>query len=627
MIYYKFAAMQKYLAKSGFSCILVFHFFLLLSGCSLKSEPCYSCPEYIEQKINYSKKYPFIRYQYNIFQWSDYKSIEPLVQALMNVGARKLKVIHFGDSHVHADIFTHEIRTRLQEVFGPGGRGMVFPYSAARTHPGSDYATSFTGIWESAKNVQFQPKLDIGISGVTIKTYDKKATFTIRFAPNPQHANNRIIKIYRKYSENSFDLKILPAGVQQSAIYVNTKNNPDKPYVEVELPKASDHLTFFIYASEKNQTFFECHGISFETPDNHGILYHSVGINGAGFLSILRQNLMDQQIAEMQPDVLLIDLGGNDYYAGMNEPMYEYNLRAIVNRFKNAAPNATIIISCSHDLYRGGLSIPECIKAQNIAKKVAFDTQSVFFDYYNVSGGRYSMLEWHKNNLCQQDRVHLNFPGYKLRGELYANAYLNTYHQILLNGRLEKSDLSLIVLNKEEPAKIATHLVENHSNPKNETHKIEKKVPVKAWHRVNKGEYLSTIANRYEVTVSDLQKWNYLRTHTIYAGQYLTIYTDSSLVPKNQIIQQKISHNTTQPVSKIPNQPKPIANSASKPTNHPVVNSNQVSNQNPVKKYKVKSGDNLWEIAKKHHITVKQLIQLNPGKDKKLMPGDILILP
>ncbi len=624
--------MQKIAGNSSIHHLLFFVLFIISSGCS-HAEPCYSCPEYIEQKIYYEKKYPFIRYHYNIFQWSDYKAIEPMVQSMKNVGSRKLKVIHFGDSHVQADIFTHEIRTRLQKVFGEGGRGMVFPYSAARTHPGSDYTTTFTGLWESAKNVQFQPKLDIGISGVTIKTFDKKATFTIRFAPNPQHANNKILKIYRKYSENSYDLKILPGGVQQSAVYVNTKLNPDKPFVEVELPKASDNLTFYIYQSEKNQTFFECHGISFETPENQGILYHSVGINGAGFLSILRQNLMDQQIADMQPDILVIDLGGNDYYAGINEPMYEYNLRAIINRFKNAAPNSTIIISCSHDLYRGGLSIPEVGKAQAIAKRVAFDTQSVFFDYYNVSGGRYSMLEWHKNNLCQWDRVHLNFPGYKLRGELYANAYLNTYHQILLNGIFDKSDLSLVVLNKEEPKKIPTALVENTHSHKKEEVKIVKKVPVKAWHRVNKGEYLSMIADKYEVTVTDIQKWNFIRGNTIYAGQYLTIYTDSSLVPKNQIIQKIVSHLPKTQQTHISNhtknsslqvQNKQIASNLTTQNNitKPLNSKNQTS-----KKYTVKSGDNLWLIAKKHNVSVEKLLKINPGKDKKLMPGDILNLP
>jgi LysM repeat protein len=45
------------------------------------------------------------------------------------------------------------------------------------------------------------------------------------------------------------------------------------------------------------------------------------------------------------------------------------------------------------------------------------------------------------------------------------------------------------------------------------------------------------------------------------------------------------------------------------------------------KKYVVKTGDNLWLIAKKYHTTVQKILKLNPGKDKKLMPGDILILP
>lgn len=575
---------------------------LLLVHCQGHSEPCLTCPDYVRESIVYKKRYPFLHYEYDIFQWERYEALEPLIFGFQNANNRKVKVLHIGDSHVQADIFTYEIRNRLHKVLGYGGRGIVFPYAAARTHSAHDYSTSFHGTWESAKNVQFKPKLDLGFSGVTVRTYDKKASFTIKFFPNEHHHKNKVLKIYRKYDEKSYDLKIY-LGPFEKPVYVNTRQDSSKPYIQVVLPSVPNEITFYIYASDVNQKFFECYGISFETEENKGLIYHSVGINGAGLFSILRQNVMDEQIAEMQPDVILIDLGGNDYYSGMNVPVYEETLRSLVSRFQAISPNTTIVISCSHDLYRGGLSIPECAKAQRIAKQIAWEEGCVFFDYYNTFGGRYAMLKWYKNNLAQMDRVHLNYPGYLLRGELYANAFLNTFYKVLLEGALPSHNLPLeLPGHSPEPSTAPVHGTTTSKNK-------EKSSIKKSFHHVQKGEYLAMIARKYQVSVDDIIQWNQLPNYTIYVGQRLAIVSKQ---PQTTAIKPNVTYAVSKPKT---------TTSMQKST--PTLTSGVKS----IKTYKVQYGNNLWTIARKYQTTVQKLIELNPGKDKRLMPGDVLRLP
>ena len=43
-------------------------------------------------------------------------------------------------------------------------------------------------------------------------------------------------------------------------------------------------------------------------------------------------------------------------------------------------------------------------------------------------------------------------------------------------------------------------------------------------YRIKSGDTLGSIARRYHVTVSNLKKWNNLRSDAIRAGRYLTIY-------------------------------------------------------------------------------------------------------
>jgi 5'-nucleotidase/UDP-sugar diphosphatase len=46
------------------------------------------------------------------------------------------------------------------------------------------------------------------------------------------------------------------------------------------------------------------------------------------------------------------------------------------------------------------------------------------------------------------------------------------------------------------------------------------------------------------------------------------------------------------------------------------------------KYYEVKSGDSLYEIAKKHGTTVDELVKLNNLQDKKyIYPGEKILLP
>ena len=43
-------------------------------------------------------------------------------------------------------------------------------------------------------------------------------------------------------------------------------------------------------------------------------------------------------------------------------------------------------------------------------------------------------------------------------------------------------------------------------------------------HKIRSGETLSTIARRYRVTITDLKRWNGLKSSNIVAGKTLKIY-------------------------------------------------------------------------------------------------------
>lgn len=111
------------------------------------------------------------------------------------------------------------------------------------------------------------------------------------------------------------------------------------------------------------------------------------------------------------------------------------------------------------------------------------------------------------------------------------------------------------------------------------------------YHKIRSGETLSTIANRYGVSTSNLKKWNGLNSSRIRAGQKLkiqkTVYTK---IPVNELSKSSESEDA-------------------------IVN---------VTVHKVKSGETLAVIASKYGVTVNQLKEWNNLNSSRIQIGQQL---
>ncbi|MCA0131279.1 LysM peptidoglycan-binding domain-containing protein [Winogradskyella alexanderae] len=132
---------------------------------------------------------------------------------------------------------------------------------------------------------------------------------------------------------------------------------------------------------------------------------------------------------------------------------------------------------------------------------------------------------------------------------------------------------------------------------KSEFDKREKPLPqlfnqdTKIRYRVKSGDYLGKIARRYGVRVSQIKRWNGLRTNNLRIGQRLTIY------PRN-----------------------PVAPPPQKTGKKPV----KIGER---KTYKVKEGDSLWSIAQKFSgVSVQNLKDWNDISGNNLKIGMTLIV-
>ncbi len=127
----------------------------------------------------------------------------------------------------------------------------------------------------------------------------------------------------------------------------------------------------------------------------------------------------------------------------------------------------------------------------------------------------------------------------------------------------------------------------------NDGTKLKKFTEDRIVYRVKSGDYLGRIAGRYNVSVSNLKRWNGLRSNNIRVGQRLVIYPSGGYVAKKE------------------SKPKEVKTEV----------------KGNYEYYQIQSGDTLWDIARAKGISVDDLKRMNNQLNtRRLKPGMKIIV-
>lgn len=155
---------------------------------------------------------------------------------------------------------------------------------------------------------------------------------------------------------------------------------------------------------------------------------------------------------------------------------------------------------------------------------------------------------------------------------------------------------------------VYTHKTDVYFNPVT-IKKIKEGDGERITYRVQSGDYLGKIASKYRVTVSQIKRWNNLKSNDIRVGQRLTIYRGGGGPSASTSSSSSSSSSST-----VKETPKPAGNSAANATGHST--------------YTVKSGDSFYSIAKNYPgVSAQNIIDYNGLTSSSLKPGMVLKIP
>jgi lysophospholipase L1-like esterase len=499
-------------------------------------------PRTNEKKI---KQYDFIRYDLNYIEYADRNIFRRFFER-WNDTTGVITFAHFGDSHVQPDYFTSVVRNSLQNQKGNAGRGMIFPYSMAKTYSQMDYTSTFTGTWKTTNSIHLPPKLPTGISGFTSQTDEKEVSFSIFFKTSLPKGE-KVLKLF--YAKDSCSYR-LSVRTKNHLRYVDLDSILDvaKPYISFDFSEIGDTIHFELSKKRQDDKIFQLHGISIENKNARGVLYHNLGVGGANYYALPFQKRFHEQFPHLNADLVIFDWGTNDviYKNEIAEELVP-NVLESIRRVREVSPNTVIMLTSFQDMNRKGKNITAARQFANLMRKIAFENDCLFYDWYEIAGGEKSMNLWAAHKLGAGDHIHLTFEGYQFKGQMFSQAFANTFEHFTQRdslGKLVLRDTADINLRAPSEQFRVTYEHREIVAPKspNETKNNKAKsytgtgtgVVIKSSgtgnggnsanvHVVGKGENLGAIALRYKTSVANLKRLNNLKNDLIHPGQKLIL--------------------------------------------------------------------------------------------------------
>lgn len=346
------------------------------------------------------------------------------LDALKTDPSKTLSIVHIGDSHIQADYFSGMLRVLLQEKFGNAGRGLIFPYKIAHTNEPVNYSSSSMSEWKGVRNVLNPENRPLGVSGITAFSKSTTADFTMHL--KDQKSLN--------YAFNRIDL------FSEASTPKNTRLINSEGMVGAAVKESGCISTFHLKDTTHHISFqfsgfnaVDVHGLVLRN-NQGGILYHTIGVNGATFKSYNASSLFMEQLRYLKPDLIIISLGTNESYAP-NFNLNELNdqVHVFMDHLRAACNPCSILFTSPSDnckLRKGKVvSNDNPKKIGSYFKNYAETHHHALWNLYEVMGGEHSMRQWKKQGLAAKDYVHFTRKGYELQGTLLFEALMAAYEE------------------------------------------------------------------------------------------------------------------------------------------------------------------------------------------------------
>ncbi len=370
-------------------------------------------------------RYPFIHADRNVLQFpggdsEDFRLFLRKLDTLVLSGKGDVRVLHVGGSHVQAGTWTDRLRSNFLALrYGiDGGRGLVFPFSAAGTNTPISYQSSYTGNWE--KTNCLKPDCILGLTGMAITANDTSARAAIDLLPREMHLHQP------RYTFNRVD--VLGDGSMEPVLLLQGKDTlrgiSGKGITHFDLPYYTDWVQVAFSGAPGRYTL---RGLYLDKPGS-GFTMVEAGVNGAATGSWLRCDDWEEDLRRVRPDLVIFSIGINDIQGDFDKARFMANYRKLIAKVRRVNPHCAILFTGINDNWRRRSVNPYTPEVGLAFEALAKEFKGVFWDMFGIMGGTGSMAAWQEAGLAQSDKIHFTTEGYRLLGDLLFEAIMDCFY-------------------------------------------------------------------------------------------------------------------------------------------------------------------------------------------------------
>ncbi|MBB1138887.1 LysM peptidoglycan-binding domain-containing protein [Myroides sp. WP-1] len=398
---------------------------------------------------------------------------------------KKVNIVHIGDSHIQADFFSGRVRSLIQEQFGNGGLGFTFPYQLARTNSNNYVRYSSNSAWENRRNIYPVNGAKVGLSGIALSSSAKDAVIKVDlreskyaftrvklFTPTNESAyrvgttdrelnlasttvaknNTHKIKsgeslsgIAKKYHTSVATLKklnklksvniqagktLVVPGTQvehttiATSVFHPVNFSKEKNFLAFDFPNATEQ--FYLYPVQQADQY-DVNGIVLEN-DQAGILYHTIGVNGARYSDYNKYPLFFSQLEGLEADLIIVSLGTNEAFDRMDAENFKSEINRFLKEVKDRNPQASILVTSPPPSYFSK-GVPNTF-ASTLANEIiinGIDQKYAIWDMYYNLGGTLGLPYLIEEQMLSKDLVHYTIKGYEYTGTLFYEGLMQVY--------------------------------------------------------------------------------------------------------------------------------------------------------------------------------------------------------
>lgn len=293
-----------------------------------------------------------------------------------------------------------------------------------------------SGEWKGIFNTMRKDTSELGMMGAAAITRDSITGIRVFYRKTEQRYFSNKVRVYHNVRNKAYKVEWeCPADV------LNTRVDETGGFTEFILKRPSDTVNIRISKVSADTGDFRLYGMQLLL-DEPGLVYNTIGINGAGLASYLRCQLFAQHMSQQKPDMFIVSIGTNEANVDQfNVEEFEQKYSQLLDMVRSVNPQVAILLTVPNDAYYfkkyPNRNVPIL---RDAIYRLAQKYDGGVWDFFGIMGGFGSSMSWYKNNLMHKDRIHFTFEGYKIKGDLLYEAFLKFLDEYEFNRLVKRTN-------------------------------------------------------------------------------------------------------------------------------------------------------------------------------------------